>query len=63
MVNEVGTPDPAIDAEPSDQMSLFQEFVPDPIVGTLRELSLEALSPMEAFDILRKLSDELKRRT
>ncbi|MAJ47842.1 MAG: DNA mismatch repair protein MutS [Planctomycetes bacterium TMED75] len=63
VVNEVGAPDPTAATDLPDQMSLFQEFVPDPIVNTLRELSLEALSPMEAFDILRKLSDELKRRT
>lgn len=39
------------------QMSLFTEFVPHPAVDRLREIKLDELSPMQAFDELRKLSD------
>jgi hypothetical protein len=31
--------------------------VPHPAVNTLREIKLDSLSPMQAFDVLRKLKD------
>ncbi len=37
------------------QLGLFTEYVQHPAVDALRELKLEALSPMQAFDELRKL--------
>ena len=42
----------------SDQMGLFTEFLPHPAVDRLRELKLETLSPMTAFDVLRELVDQ-----
>jgi DNA mismatch repair protein MutS len=40
---------------PSAQLSLFTEYVSHPVVGELRELKLDALSPIQAFDELRRL--------
>ncbi|HVZ94351.1 MAG TPA: DNA mismatch repair protein MutS [Phycisphaerales bacterium] len=37
------------------QMALFKEYVPHPAVEELKEIKLETLSPMEAFDALRRL--------
>jgi DNA mismatch repair protein MutS len=41
----------------ADQMSLFTEYVQHPVVDRLREVKLEALSPLEAFDLLRELRE------
>jgi len=40
-----------------DQLGLFTEFVQHPAVDALREIKLEGLSPMDAFDVLRKLKE------
>ncbi len=45
-------------ARSGDQMGLFTEFVPHPAVDRLRELKLESMSPMQAFDVLRDLVQE-----
>lgn len=37
------------------QLSLFTEFVPHPAVDQLREIKLDALTPLQAFDALRRL--------
>jgi DNA mismatch repair protein MutS len=37
------------------QLGLFTEFIAHPAVDRLRELKLEALSPIQAFDLLREL--------
>ena len=42
-------------ARDEGQLALFREFVPHPAVDALREVKIEALSPMEAFDQLRRL--------
>ncbi|MFN7020190.1 MAG: DNA mismatch repair protein MutS [Phycisphaerales bacterium] len=39
------------------QLSLFTEFVPHPAVDQLREIKIDALSPLQAFDELRRLKD------
>ncbi len=39
----------------TDQLALFTQFVNHPAVDQLREVKLEALTPLEAFDTLRKL--------
>ncbi len=39
----------------ADQLALFTQFVNHPAVDQLREVKLEALTPLEAFDTLRKL--------
>lgn len=43
--------------QPGGQMGLFTEFVQHPAVDALRELKIESLSPLQAFDELRKLKD------
>ncbi len=41
-----------------DQLGLFTEFVAHPVVDALKEIKIDSLSPMDAFDVLRKLKDE-----
>jgi len=41
------------------QLGLFTEYVPHPVISELREIKLEALTPLEAFDRLRRLRDSL----
>jgi DNA mismatch repair protein MutS len=48
---------------PSDddpQMALFTEFVEHPALTSLRESDINSLTPIDAFDLLRKLKDELE---
>lgn len=40
-----------------EQLPLFTEYVPHPAVDSLRELKIEAMSPMQAFDELRRLKE------
>jgi len=42
------------------QMSLFTEYLPHPAVERLRGLSIESMSPMQAFDTLRQLHDQAR---
>jgi DNA mismatch repair ATPase MutS len=44
--------------EEQGQMSLFTEYLPHPVVDKLRELKLDSLTPMQAFDILRGLREQ-----
>lgn len=46
----------------ADQMGLFTEFLPHPAVDRLRELKLDALTPMQAFDVLRGLVEDAEER-
>ncbi|MCR9075095.1 MAG: DNA mismatch repair protein MutS [bacterium] len=46
-------------ASASSQMSLFTEFVQHPVVDSLREIKLEEMTPMQAFDALRDMKNEL----
>ncbi|HAC09490.1 MAG TPA: DNA mismatch repair protein MutS, partial [Phycisphaerales bacterium] len=46
---------------PSNQMSLFREFLPHPAVETLRTIDLDGLTPLAAFDRLRELVEAAKR--
>lgn len=39
----------------SGQLALFKEYVPHPAVDALKELKLDAMTPLQAFDALRKL--------
>jgi DNA mismatch repair protein MutS len=39
------------------QMSLFTEYLPNPILDELKNVDINALSPMEAFELLRDLSN------
>ena len=41
---------------PAPQMSLFTEYLPSPLVEELKEIDINSLSPMEAFELLREFS-------
>jgi DNA mismatch repair protein MutS len=43
-----------------DQMSLFAEPQPHPAVDRLREIKIETLTPLEAFDLLRQLTEQVE---
>jgi DNA mismatch repair protein MutS len=47
-------------APPNGQLSLFTEYMNHPALEQLRELKLEALSPIQAFDTLRRLKEQLE---
>ena len=38
-----------------EQLPLFTEYLQHPVIEELREIDLEALSPLQAFDLLRRL--------
>jgi len=42
---------------PAPQMSLFTEYLPSPLVDELKNIDINSLSPMEAFELLRDLSN------
>jgi len=44
-------------AQEGAQLGLFTEFVPHPAVDSLRELRLDHMTPIQAFDALRKLRE------
>jgi len=47
-------------ARAGDQLGLFTEFVQHPVVDALKEIKLDAMTPMQAFDELRKLQSQTK---
>ncbi|MEO0474654.1 MAG: DNA mismatch repair protein MutS, partial [Planctomycetota bacterium] len=55
------TPKPGAASAPAPppQMSLFTEYVPHPVVEKLQQADLNALTPMQAFDLIRRWQDEL----
>jgi DNA mismatch repair protein MutS len=44
---------------PGAQMGLFTEYLPHPVVESLRAADLNRLSPIEAFDLLRQLQRDV----
>jgi len=42
---------------PPEQMSLFKEYLPHPVIEELQGLDIEGMTPLEAFDRLRTLRD------
>lgn len=42
-----------------EQLMLFKEFVTHPVIDELRTVKIEELSPMQAFDLLRRLRDQV----
>jgi DNA mismatch repair protein MutS len=42
---------------PPPQMSLFTEYLPSPLVEELKNIDINTLSPMEAFELLRNLAN------
>ncbi|PCI08652.1 DNA mismatch repair protein MutS [bacterium] len=49
---------PASSPKVGDQLGLFTEFVQHPVVDALKEIKLDSMSPMDAFDALRKLQSQ-----
>jgi len=47
----------------TSQMSLFTQYVEHPAIDKLREADLNALTPLQAFDLLRQIRDELNEGT
>ncbi len=45
---------------PAPQLSLFTEYVEHPAVAELRKVDLNALTPLAAFDLLRRLADSTR---
>ena len=41
------------------QMDLFAQYADHPMINELKSLNLDAMSPMDAFELLRKLQDDL----
>lgn len=41
---------------PVGQLGLFTEYVDHPVIGQLRELKMDTLSPMQAFELLRDMA-------
>ncbi len=44
-------------APPNGQLGLFTEYVPHPAVDGLKEIKLDSLTPIQAFDALRRLKE------
>jgi DNA mismatch repair protein MutS len=42
------------------QMSLFTEYLQNPLIDALKEIDLNSMSPIEAFELLRSLSEKAK---
>ncbi len=55
------SPSPTRQHDGSGQFSLFTEYLGHPAIDSLREIKLEKLSPMQAFDELRKLKAQVER--
>lgn len=61
---EPGTPGKANPRtpEPSEQLSLFKEYLDHPAVTELKGLDLERMTPIQAFDMLRALKERAANR-
>ncbi|MDX1682949.1 MAG: hypothetical protein R3336_07515, partial [Phycisphaeraceae bacterium] len=59
--HEGAAPSPAAEVAGAnaDQPGLFTEYVEHPAMEELREIDIEKLSPLEAFDWLRKVKREM----
>jgi DNA mismatch repair protein MutS len=56
----MASPPPVRAASVPRQLDLFTEYLPHPVVDALRQIDLNAITPMQAFDLLRTLRDQLK---
>ncbi|MBX9735785.1 MAG: hypothetical protein K2X32_02570, partial [Phycisphaerales bacterium] len=54
-----GTRGRAGQRETSAQLALFTEFVEHPVVADLRGVKLDGMTPMQAFDVLRRMQERL----
>ncbi len=50
---------PAVATARDEQMNLFTQYVEHPAMQRLRDMDIERMSPMEAFDAIRALRDSL----
>jgi len=57
--HESAKPKAATTAAPPPQLSLFTEYMPHPVMEKLSATDLNALSPIQAFDLIRQWRDEL----
>lgn len=48
-------------SSPNGQLGLFTEYLRHPAVDELKELKLDSMSPMQAFDALRRLRESVER--
>ncbi len=55
-----GTTGAGVKVASAGQMSLFTEYLDHPVVSHLREIDLNALTPMQAFDALRRLREQVE---
>jgi DNA mismatch repair protein MutS len=46
--------------DPSGQIGLFTEFVPHPVIEEIKKLDLDRMSPLQAFETLRKFVAETR---
>ncbi|MCA9286618.1 MAG: DNA mismatch repair protein MutS [Phycisphaerales bacterium] len=53
-------PDDQRGPSPGEQLGLFVEYLEHPVVKALRDTRLEALAPLEAFDLLRSLVEQAR---
>jgi DNA mismatch repair protein MutS len=58
--SSVNTKRIATSVPPPAQLSLFTEYVQHPVVDELREMKLDGLTPLQAFDALRRLYELTK---
>ena len=47
-------------AAATPQLSLFTEYLEHPAIAELRTLDMNALTPLAAFDLLRRLADSTR---
>ena len=47
-------------SDPSGQFGLFTEYVPHPVIEEIKNLDLDRMSPIEAFEALRKFAAETR---
>jgi hypothetical protein len=50
---------PAVATARDEQMNLFTQYVEHPAIQRLRDMDIERMSPMEAFDAIRVLRNSL----
>ncbi|MCH2152129.1 MAG: DNA mismatch repair protein MutS [Phycisphaerales bacterium] len=58
--DDVPAAEPTGGSRSGSQMSLFTEYMDHPVLEKLKELHLDSMTPMDAFDLLRRFHDEAK---
>lgn len=49
-----------LQAQPTPQLSLFTEYLEHPALGELRKVDINTLTPLAAFDLLRRLAESTR---